>query len=491
MKPDAPEGIRGEFKPIATNVPGISVCEHLPGLAAQADRLAIVRSMSHEQTNHLNATHQILTGQAQPGAFFDKIASRDDYPCYASALDYVRPRADGVPSGVMLPTFLMEGPLVWPGQHAGFLGPKHDPWQIKQDPSQPDFRGRDLAPARPASASSGSSRRRTCSTQLAPSATPRPRLAIDPLRAARAGVLAARSRARSPAPSTSKREDPKVRDRYGRHMFGQSLLLARRLVQAGVPIVQVNMGRVQNWDTHSGNFKSAQGPCCLPPTDQGVSALLDDLAATGLLDETLVVVDRRVRPHAADRREHRQRQQPRTAATTGRAASRPSSPARGSGAARRSASPTGSAPTPPAAPTPRPTSPRPSTSRSASTPRPSSATASAAPSASAPARRSSRSSTARRPERRSLAPALDHVGAGATVFSYLPSEAFWILGEAEPGEVAVVKAGLRRPGLERQARRLEDPRTGRPVEGWVVRGSSAIRWTTSKVSPPSPFSRIS
>jgi uncharacterized protein (DUF1501 family) len=84
-------------------------------------------------------------------------------------------------------------------------------------------------------------------------------------------------------------EDPRLRDRYGRHMFGQSLLLARRLVEAGVPIVQVNMGRVQTWDTHSGNFKSLKTRL-LPPTDRGVSALLDDLESRGLLDETLVVV---------------------------------------------------------------------------------------------------------------------------------------------------------------------------------------------------------
>ena len=101
MKPDAPVGIRGEFKPAATAVPGIQFCEHLPRLAARADRLAIVRSLSHAYTNHLNATHEVLTGHSQPGAFFDKIASRDDYPCYASAVDAIRPRADGIPSGVI------------------------------------------------------------------------------------------------------------------------------------------------------------------------------------------------------------------------------------------------------------------------------------------------------------------------------------------------------------------------------------------------------
>src|SRR6202012_3995835 len=82
----------------------------------------------------------------QPGAFFDKIASRDDYPCYASAVDALRPRADAIPSGMSLPTFLMEGPLTWPGQHAGFLGPKYDPLQIKQDPNKPAFREENLSP---------------------------------------------------------------------------------------------------------------------------------------------------------------------------------------------------------------------------------------------------------------------------------------------------------------------------------------------------------
>src|SRR6516164_6205440 len=140
MKPDAPPEIRGEFKPIATKVPGLYICEHLPRLAARADKYALVRSLAHRENNHRVATHHLLTGHPQPGAIFDKIASRDDWPCYSSALDYLRPRQDGVPSGINLPTFLMEGPLVWPGQHAGFLGPRYDPWQITRDPNSSDFR---------------------------------------------------------------------------------------------------------------------------------------------------------------------------------------------------------------------------------------------------------------------------------------------------------------------------------------------------------------
>jgi hypothetical protein len=291
MKPDASDGIRGEFKPAATKVPGIQFCEHLPQLAARADRLAVVRSLSHTYTNHLNGTHEMLTGHSQPGAFFDKIASRDDYPCYASAFDAIRPRTDGIPSGVSLPTFLMEGPLTWPGQHAGFLGPKHDPWQVRQDPNRPGFGFEGLA--LPAGVSvERLDRRKSLLDELGvmhDQIAERVESSKDPFSAQveRAYTLLLSGRVARAFDLT--REDPRLRDRYGRHMYGQSLLLARRLVEAGVPVVQVNMGRVQTWDTHSANFKSLKGRL-LPPTDQGVSALIDDLEARGMLDETLVVM---------------------------------------------------------------------------------------------------------------------------------------------------------------------------------------------------------
>jgi hypothetical protein len=290
MKPDAPEGIRGEFRAVATRTPGVHLCEHLPGLASVADRLAIVRSLSHRYTNHLNATHELLTGHSQPGAFFDKIASRDDYPCYAAGLDYVRPRQDGVPSGVMLPTFLMEGPLVWPGQHAGFLGPRHDPWQIRQDPSKPDFRVDSLAlPV-------GFSVERLRARQGLLDEISREQDALagrleqaDSMSDQRRRAMSLMLSGKVSRAFDLNEEDPRLRDRYGRHAFGQSLLLARRLAEAGVPVVQVNMGRVQTWDTHSGNFTALKNRL-LPPTDQGVTALIEDLQSRGLLDETLVIV---------------------------------------------------------------------------------------------------------------------------------------------------------------------------------------------------------
>ena len=158
----------------------------------------------------------------------------------------------------------MEGPLTWPGQHAGFLGPEHDPWQITRDPE----------------------RRRLPRGQPAPGAGHR---TIDRLDDRRSAARPGRSPAAGSSPSWPSaaglsdqqqlafsvltsgkiarafemdREPAAVRDRYGRHAFGQSLLLARRLVQAGVPVVQANMGRVQNWDTHGDNFPPPEEPAC-------------------------------------------------------------------------------------------------------------------------------------------------------------------------------------------------------------------------------------
>src|SRR5262245_44550335 len=289
MKPDAPVEIRGEFQPIATSTTGIHVCEHLPHLAARTHQYALVRSLSHRDNNHLMSTHHVLTGALQPGGFFDKVASRDDWPCYSAALAYLRPRHDGIPSGINLPTFLVEGPLTWPGQHAGLLGPKYDPWQITADPSKPDFRvdaltlapGIDVGRLEKRQSLLGEingqqrqlegiaeSNRLSDDQQLAFSILTSSRLA-------QAFDL--------------KRETDSVKERYGRNTTGQSLLLARRLVEAGVPIVQANIGRVQNWDNHSDVFNTLKKRL-LPPLDQGVAALLDDLERMGLLGDTLVMM---------------------------------------------------------------------------------------------------------------------------------------------------------------------------------------------------------
>ncbi len=289
MKPDAPAEIRGEFRPISAATPGLFVCEHLPQLAARSHLYSVVRSLSHRDNNHLMSSHHVLTGHLQPGAFFDKVASRDDWPCYAAACDYLKPRHDGIPTGVNLPTFLREGPLTWPGQHAGFLGARHDPWQIASDPNLPGFQVDGLHLPQGVDISRLESRRRLLEE------VNRQRRTIDDAAESRRmsddqqlafSMLASSRLAQA---FELEREPDAVRDRYGRHSFGQSLLLARRLAQVGVPLVQVNMGRVQNWDNHSDIFPTLKNRL-LPPLDQGVASLLDDLSVLGLLDETLVLM---------------------------------------------------------------------------------------------------------------------------------------------------------------------------------------------------------
>lgn len=292
LKPQGPAEARGEFQPINTSVPGIQICEHLPRLAERMDRLALVRSMSHREFNHLPATHEVLTGYLAPnaaGSDLDRVASRKDWPCYGAVLEFLRPRRDGVPSGVALPTHLVEGPLTWPGQNGGCLGPQYDPWQIRQDPNAPNFREESLSlpdgftidrvSARRGLLDEVNGRRRALE-ELSDRGqfSEKQKVALD--------MLASGKVARA---FDIQQEAPEMRDRYGRHMFGQSLLLARRLLQAGVPIVQANMGIVQTWDTHVANFPRLKNDL-LPPLDQGVAALLDDLAAHGMLDETLVII---------------------------------------------------------------------------------------------------------------------------------------------------------------------------------------------------------
>lgn len=289
MKLDAPAEIRGEFKPIATSIPGFQICEHLPHLAARAHKYSVVRSLSHNDNNHLMSTHHVLTGEKQPGGFFDKVASRDDWPCYSSALAFLKPRSDGLPSGVNLPTFLREGPLTWPGQHAGFIGPNFDPWQITGDPNKADFKVDALSLA-PGVDVTQLGKRQTLLEEINRQQT-RLGEAAQSLRLQKDQQLAISmlTSSRLAQAFDVQREPDTVRDRYGRNTNGQSLLIARRLVESGVPIVQVNMGRVQTFDNHGNIFPTLKDRL-LPPLDLGVSALLDDLETRGLLDTTLVMM---------------------------------------------------------------------------------------------------------------------------------------------------------------------------------------------------------
>lgn len=291
-KPDAPVEIRGEFSNISTAIPGVAVCEHMPSFAQQSGRWSIVRSMSHKEHNHLLATHVALTGRPTPvprgASDIDRVQSRFDFPNMASALDYIRPRHDGIPTAVSLPNYYIEGPLTWPGQYAGFLGPKHDPWQINQDPNHPNFKVDAL------SLQAGVTKDRLMSRRgLLELVNQSPMVDVE----SQAGAFAQQQEVAFSLLTSAKvaqsfridQESTETRDRYGRNKFGQSLLLARRLVEAGVPVVQAAMGIVQTWDTHVDNWGKLKNTL-LPQLDRGLAALMDDLSNSGLLDQTLVVV---------------------------------------------------------------------------------------------------------------------------------------------------------------------------------------------------------
>ena len=288
LKPEAPTGIRGEFQPVDTSVPGVRVGPHTPRLAQMAHRYAIVRSMTHALPGHEQATHFVLSGinELPPGA--THMASRHDWPCYSAGLQTLRPRSDGLPTGVMLPTYLHNG-YGFSGQTGGFLGSQVDPWHVTKDPNAANFRLDELTLQpeltiqrvndRRSILSEVDGQRRDLETASASTALTRSQREAY-------NLLSAGGQFREAF--DIERESPETRDRYGRHAFGQSLLLARRLVEAGMPVVQANMGTMNNWDTHGSNFAQLKDRL-LPPFDQGVSALLTDLDDRNLLDETLVV----------------------------------------------------------------------------------------------------------------------------------------------------------------------------------------------------------
>lgn len=293
-KPDAPREIRGEFSNISTAVSGVRVCEHLPHLARQLDRWTILRTMSHPEHNHLLAMHVALTGRPTPvprgsASDLDRVESRNDFPNFAAALDFVRPRRDGIPTGVSLPNYFIEGPLTWPGQYAGFLGAKHDPWQINSDPNDANFKIDSL------SLQPGVTSPRVLSRHQMLESLGQGFMTIEESRRVKSFgdqqdvAFSLLTSAKVAEAFQIQKESEASRDRYGRHKFGQSLLLARRLIDAGVPFVQAAMGIVQTWDTHVDNWGGLKTRL-LPPLDQGLAALMDDLATSGKLDETLVIV---------------------------------------------------------------------------------------------------------------------------------------------------------------------------------------------------------
>jgi Protein of unknown function (DUF1501) len=297
MKPDAPAGIRGDYKPIATNVTGIQVCELMPRTAKHLDKICVLRAMSTNDNAHSSSGYWMLTGvphqptqseNAKPGA-------PNDWPCTAAIVQRLRAGKNGLPASIVVPEHIWNtGNLSWPGQDGGFLGRTADPWLIPCQPHKPGFQISALSPPADVSAERLSGR-------LSLLSRVNKRLeALD-----RAGGTSAydhKSRqalnllagSRGRAAFELDREPRKLRERYGMTRWGQSLLLARRLVESGVSLVQVNWTRMEGetndspaWDTHQKNALHLKR--LMPVMDAAYSALLEDLSVRGLLDSTLIV----------------------------------------------------------------------------------------------------------------------------------------------------------------------------------------------------------
>ena len=315
MKPSAPADIRGEFKPIATSTPGFQICEHLPGLAKRSDKWSVVRSLGTPYNGHSEGHMVLLSGRTPLPLGFNGSKPQDtDWPSIASIVgDVMPPRNNNLPPAVALPERLVHRTgRVIPGQFGGQMGHRRDPWFISASPfnaksygAYPDYefhfvRGREKNAelkfeAPNLSLPDGINRSRLTSraklrglldaqrNQLETAA------AVESFDNNRQAAISLLTEPKVQRAFDVHNVDDKIQQRYGKNAFGWSLLMARQLVEAGVNLIQVNLGNNESWDTHDNNFPLLKD-CLFPPTDQGLSALLDDLDERGLLDETLIVM---------------------------------------------------------------------------------------------------------------------------------------------------------------------------------------------------------
>lgn len=275
MKPNAPREIRGEFQPIATNVSGYQVCEHLPHIAGVMDKLAIVRTVHHQNPGHLPASHWMMTGhQPTPNA------TGNVNPCIGSVVSRFRgPNDPGMPAYVSIPRRQLLGA-------SAFLGPAHNPFTPESDPSQKDFAVTNLKLPKNMSVS------RIEDRQGLLNSLDRFRGAADSQNSfvgmdkfsRQAVELVTGGKAQKAF--NIKEEDAKTREMYGSYSVGQGCLLARRLVEAGVTLVTVLSGGA--WDTHEKNF-SVLKEDCLPRIDRAIAALVTDLHQRGLNKRVMVI----------------------------------------------------------------------------------------------------------------------------------------------------------------------------------------------------------
>ncbi len=278
-KPAAPSEIRGEFFPIETSVPGVQFSEHLPGLAAIADKLAVVRSIRHDQGNHGAGNHYMMTG-APPRIPVGCGAFVSFHPSLGSVTAHQRGSAGALPGYFSIPQMSRSG-------GPNFLGAQYAPFVVPNDPNSSSFRVRDVAlpgglPQDRFDRRRGVRARLDQLPRFKEAAAADPVLAIDDYLQQSFDLMSSPT---AQAALDIHREPDEVRERYGRNAFGQRALLARRLVEAGVPFVTLYNG---GWDHHRGLFDSCKKR--LPEIDRTVSALIADLDERGILDETLVVM---------------------------------------------------------------------------------------------------------------------------------------------------------------------------------------------------------
>jgi uncharacterized protein (DUF1501 family) len=293
-KAEAPEGIRGEFSVRKTRLPGILFGEHVPELARRNERFCLIRTCAQSSTHHQSAAYEALTGYPPSRDAVALTATPADHPNLGSVVARFGPGHSSLPTFVQLPQLASDVGNLTPGQFAGFLGRQYDPLAILKDPSAADFHVPELS--LPAEVGASRLENREALLRL-----------VD--RQAQALVQSAETRAlgvyheravnllTSPAVREAfdlERESAALRARYGKNTLGQSCLLARRLIEAGVKLVTVCSGfngktPQDAWDTHTDNFRKLKEQL-LPPFDCGLSALLDDLADRGLARRTLVVV---------------------------------------------------------------------------------------------------------------------------------------------------------------------------------------------------------
>jgi hypothetical protein len=291
MKPEATDTVRGEFKPIATNVPGIQISELMPRLAERADKLAIVRSLHHTQSSHNSGMYYSVVGRPYRIDSTLINPSPTDYPCVGTLVGWLAQR-DGytgaVPPYVITPEPHCDSKVyITPGQYGGCLGSKYDPFVLNADPNAQDFKVRNLR-LNDELTTERLGERSMLLGKLGTAARPvssETAAEYDLQREKAAAIVASGDAARA---FDLSQEPTAIRERYGRHTWGQSHLLARRLIEHGTRFVTTVNGPSITWDTHLDNFGRLKTRL-VPPMEQAFAALLDDLSERGLLESTLVV----------------------------------------------------------------------------------------------------------------------------------------------------------------------------------------------------------